>query len=207
MTTSRPHVGRAAAVPRVNVAPLPSPSLCGEHAAAVLLDDRAHDVQAEAGALDLEAARLEAIEAIEDALELRARDADAAIATRTHTVSGRRRGHLDRDLHPRRASTSRRCRAGSRARCAVRRRRRRPADPLASAGVPTASRVSAAGDGAAAPSRALARRAPPMSTGRAVLQRAALAGDAGLQHLLDRLLQPIGVGEHDAVELAAAAPR
>ncbi len=42
-----------------------------------------------------------------------------------------------------------------------------------------------------------------MSTGAAVLQRRALAGDAGLQHLLDGLLQPIGIGQHDAVELAA----
>ena len=40
----------------------------GKHAAAVLLDDRAHDVEAEAGAFHFEPARLDAIEAIEDAL-------------------------------------------------------------------------------------------------------------------------------------------
>ena len=35
-----------------------------------------------------------------------------------------------------------------------------------------------------------------------MLQADALAGHAGLQHLLDGLLQPVGVREHDAVELA-----
>ena len=43
----------------------------GEDASAVTLGDRAHDVEAEPGALDLRAERLEAVKAIEDAPELR----------------------------------------------------------------------------------------------------------------------------------------
>ena len=41
-----------------------------------------------------------------------------------------------------------------------------------------------------------------MSTGARCCSADALAGDAGLEHLFDGLLQPVGVGEHDAVELA-----
>ena len=41
-----------------------------------------------------------------------------------------------------------------------------------------------------------------MSTGPRCCSADALAGDPGLQHLLDGLLQPLGVGEHHAIELA-----
>ena len=41
-----------------------------------------------------------------------------------------------------------------------------------------------------------------MSTGARCCSADALAGDAGLEHLLDGLLQPVGVGQHDAVEVA-----
>ena len=56
----------------VNVEPLSSPVLSANTRPPCALGDRAHDVEAEAGALDLRAARLEAVEAIEDAAELRA---------------------------------------------------------------------------------------------------------------------------------------
>ena len=46
-----------------------------------------------------------------------------------------------------------------------------------------------------------------MSTGARCCSREALAGHARLEHLLHGVLQPIGIREHDAVELAAAAPR
>ena len=38
--------------------------------------------------------------------------------------------------------------------------------------------------------------------GAAMLQRDPLSGNAGLQHLLDGLLQPLGVREHHAIEVA-----
>ena len=62
------------------------------------LGDRAHDVEAEAGALDLRAARLEAVKAIEDAPELRLRNADAGILDAHPRRVGRGAGDLHRDL-------------------------------------------------------------------------------------------------------------
>src|SRR5690606_28765524 len=70
-----------------------------EDPATVLLDDGTHDVEAEPGALHLVAARLEAVEAIEDALQLRRRDADAAIADAHPHAGWRRSGDLDGHLH------------------------------------------------------------------------------------------------------------
>ena len=49
----------------------------GKDAAAVPLGDRAHDVEAEARALHLRPERLEAVEAVENAPELGAGNADA----------------------------------------------------------------------------------------------------------------------------------
>src|SRR5207302_6318555 len=71
-----------------------------KHAAAVRFGNRPHDVQAEAGPFDLlEAARLDAVEAVEDALELLVWDADPAILhAHPHRFGRRRRerhGHAD----------------------------------------------------------------------------------------------------------------
>ena len=70
-----------------------------EDAAAVLLGDRTHDEQAEARALHLVAPRLEAVEAREDPLQLRLRDADAAVAHAHPQASRLGRGHFDAHLH------------------------------------------------------------------------------------------------------------
>ena len=66
----------------VNVEPTPSTRL-DRHRAAVVGGDVAHDGQAEAGAAGLAAAGpVDAVEALEDAVEVGGRDADAVVARR-----------------------------------------------------------------------------------------------------------------------------
>ena len=67
----------------------------GEDATAVPLGDRADDVEAEPGALHFRSERLEAVEAVEDASELGARNADAGVPD----ANPRRVGRRARGLH------------------------------------------------------------------------------------------------------------
>ena len=100
-TRTRLMTSASGAARAVNVAPRPSPSLCANTRPPCARAIARDDVQPEARALDLpEPARLHAVEAVEDSLELLARDADAAIlhADPDRVGRGRRHRHRDADV-------------------------------------------------------------------------------------------------------------
>ena len=83
----------------VNVEPLPSPSLAANTRPPCCLTIDRTMYKPEAGALDLEAVRLETVEAMKYALELSAGDTDAAVADSHPDRLRRWCRDLDRDLH------------------------------------------------------------------------------------------------------------
>ena len=174
----------------MNVAPFPAFAL-GEHAPAVLLGDRSHDVEAEARALDfLQAARLEAVEAVEDALELRPSECRRRDPARAPTPCRAPAPRPPPRPARRRRSISPRCRAGWQ--IAVRRSSTSPS--TTSGAVAAAIERDRLFGEVMAPARGV--DAFPRQRGQ-VDRRAMHEPRAGrprrLQHLFDGVLQPIGV--------------
>ena len=169
----------------------------------MLLDDRPHDVEPQAGAFHLEAVRLETIEAMEDALQLRPRDADAGDrATRTHTVSGDGAATSTATCT---ASREYLTALSSRFETTVRSSSASPSTNRPSAvGVAIVSVIFSVDKVMAEPCRVedLARERCDVDR-RALLEREPLPGDTRLEHLFDGPLQALGVVEHDAIEVAA----
>ncbi len=165
------------------------------------LGDRAHDVEAQAGALDLRSLRLETIKAIEDAAKLRLRNADAGILDPHPRGVGRGAGDLDGDLrHAVGVFHGVVEQVGDRGAQVVdvaaddQRRLEIDAgrdDRVFTQVVARPRRVDALLDQPAEIDR------------RALFELAPLPRHAGAQHLLDGVLQAIGILQHDPVKLLA----